>query len=123
MYLRTSHRPFEAGYKAQIYSQKGTSLSNEAVAPSQYDITCWWDVLTQTQGSSYTRLYLNIFVVFHSNCILFQFFVCSFLKRKVVVHVGYLLRPTIVHIGIEGGSTAMSSDNVHTSMNFVSHMK
>ena len=53
--------PFKAGYTTQIYSQKGTSLSDEAVVPSQYDLSCWWDVLTQTQGFLYIRLYLNIF--------------------------------------------------------------
>ena len=39
-------------------------------------------------------------------------------KRKVVVHVAYLLRPTLVHIGIEGGSKAGSRDNGHTSIYF-----
>ena len=128
-YLRKSHRPFKAAYKTQIYSlhQNGTSLSDEAVAPSQYDLSCWVDVRTQIQQHQ-TRLDLNILThccYSYSYCILFQFFfafcfsfLCSFLKRKVVEHVAYLLRPTLVHIGIEGGSTAGSRDNGHTSIYF-----
>ena len=57
--------PFKAGYRTQIYSQKGDSLSDEAVAPSQYDLSCWWDVLTQTQGSLYTRLYMYLNILTH----------------------------------------------------------
>ena len=47
---------------------------------------------------------------------------CFHFETKVVVHVAYLLRPTLVHIGIEGGSTAGSRDNGHTSIYFHSFL-
>ena len=56
-----------AEYKTQIYSlhQKGTSLSDKAVAPSHYDLSLVGrsstNTTTASKGSSYTRLYLNIF--------------------------------------------------------------
>ena len=91
----------------QIYylHQKGTSLSDKAVAPSQYDLNLVArsnanTTTTTSKGSSYTiHAFTWIFwliVVIHSCCILFQFWN----ERS------YLLRPTLEFIGIEGGSTA-----------------
>ena len=59
--------PFKEGYKTKLYSlhQKGTSLSDEAVVPSQYDLNLKGRFNTNTtptsKGSSYTCPYLNIF--------------------------------------------------------------
>ena len=129
LYLRISHRPFKAGYKPQLYSlhQKGTSLSDKAVAPSQYDLSCWWDVLTQAQ-QHIKRVFINtplpeyfdpvlLFIV-----IAFCFsFLCSFLKRKVVPSgsdlITYWYRGR-VHGGVEGQRTRI---NIF-SLFFVSHM-
>ena len=66
--------------------QKGTSLSNETVAPSQYDLSCWWDILTQTQQQHQKGLYIHPFTgIFLDSLLLFTVFFCSFLKRKVVL--------------------------------------
>ena len=83
----------------------------------------WWDVLTQTQQQHqkdlYTVIYTPLPEYFFTLVIAFCFsFLCSILKRNVEVHVAYLLRPTLVHIGIEGRFTAGSRDNRHTSIYF-----
>ena len=75
LYIRTSHRLFKAGYKTQTYSlhQKDTSLSEKAVAPSQFDLSLVGrsntNPTTTSKGSSYTRL----IVVIHSYCYCFSF--------------------------------------------------
>ena len=62
----------------------------------------------------YTPLpdYFLLIVVIHSYCILL-YFCAHFLNER-----SYFLRPTLVHIGIEGGSTTGSRDNGHTSIYF-----
>ena len=53
-------------FKAQLYSlhQKGTSLSDKAVAPSQFDLILVGrsstNTTTTSKGSLYPHLYLNI---------------------------------------------------------------
>ena len=55
--------PFKAGYKTKLYSlhQKGTSLSDEAVVPSQYDLSLVGRFNTNTtptsKGSSFHVFY------------------------------------------------------------------
>ena len=79
------------------------------MAPSQYDLSLVGRSNTNTtitsKGSLYsTHLYLNIFYL------LLLFVVTAFCFSS------YLLRPTLVHIGIKGGSTAGSRDNGHASI-------
>ena len=54
--------PFKAGYKTQIYAlhQKGTILSDKAVAPSQYDLSLGGHSNT-TQQQHQKRLYIHAF--------------------------------------------------------------
>ena len=60
--------PFKAEYKTQIYflHQKGTSLSDKAVATSHYDLNFLvgrsnTNTTTTSKESSYTCIYMNIF--------------------------------------------------------------
>ena len=87
--------------------QKGTSLSDEAVVPSQFGGT-FEHKNNIKRVFRYTPLpgYFWLIDVIHSYCILFQFFVLIFETKGRSTCSLYLLRPTLVHIGIESGSTA-----------------
>ena len=79
-----------------------------------------WEVLTQTQQQHQKGLYIHAFTwIFLDSLLLFIVIAFCF---SFCAHFwnerSYLLRPTLVHIGIEGGSAAWPRDNGHTSIYF-----